>query len=232
MADTDKRDEAVEHIRDVYAHRKPDVSAGKRSWEDRLRRYDDALSETGLTPLDKARVLDVGCLNGGWLNLACSRWGARPENCVGVDLQEGKILAGREAFPGIDLRVGSADQLADTDGTFDIVHQSMVLSSVMDTSLREGIAAEVVRMLKPGGHIIWSDFILNPLNRNAKGIGKRKMLALFPEAEVKYVRRHRFGSPIGAPAGSLLCPSRDGLGATEAAKHVLSGRAAEEDLDD
>jgi hypothetical protein len=51
---------------------------------------------------------------------------------------------------------------------------------VLDEAVRRNLAAEMLRVLKPGGLIVWYDFWLNPSNRQTRGIRPAEIRRLFP----------------------------------------------------
>jgi hypothetical protein len=93
--------------------------------------------------------------------------------------------------------------------TFDAVLLATVLSSVLEPSLSHAISADAVRVLRPGGLILWYDMrVGNPRNRNVVGIGRRRLTELFPG--MSFVLRSATVLPPLAralgPATSLLYP--------------------------
>lgn len=71
-----------------------------------------------------------------------------------------------------------------------------MFSSVLNEAFREAIAKEMWRVLKPGGCIVWFDFICNPFNPNTQGMGKRDIRGLFPQAQWAYCKRIGLAPPI------------------------------------
>ena len=134
-------------------------------------------------------VLDVGCGNGPLLrNLI--HWGARPENVFGLDLQEERIATARELLPNsVTLTSGSATRLDFPAQSFDLVFQSTVFSSIFDKAVRQQIADEMLRVLKPNGCIVWYDFhVNNPLNPDVRGVKKEEIKRLFPHCQFDFHR--------------------------------------------
>ena len=43
--------------------------------------------------------------------------------------------------------------------SFDLLLQSPVFTSILDQAMKERVAAEMMRVSKPGGLILWYDFI-------------------------------------------------------------------------
>jgi SAM-dependent methyltransferase len=137
-----------------------------------LRRY-------GYVDLEHIKVLDIGCGQGGWLHRMIL-WGARPENLAGIDLVAERVNQGRELLPAaVALEIGNAAQLKYADGSFDIIMMSLVLSLILDAELRQRIATETLRVLKPGGVIIWYDYRYKPPNLNLHPMRTGEIRKLF-----------------------------------------------------
>ncbi|NOX58515.1 MAG: class I SAM-dependent methyltransferase [Planctomycetes bacterium] len=187
-------DRAAQDIRNEYARRVtagPQVSTGQAMFESRLRAYDEAMLPVGSDLLKGKRVLDLGCANGKWLDICCSRWNAAPDHCVGVDLREELIQQWRTDHPEseIQLYCQSAHEMEFQDASFDLVHHSMMLSSVPDPNLRGVIAQQMWRVLRPGGHLMSYDFWINPTNPKTVGIGLRRLKGMFPTGLVVFRRK-------------------------------------------
>jgi SAM-dependent methyltransferase len=105
-----------------------------------------ALGHSGVS-LAGARVLDVGCGSGYFLH-RLHEYGAG--ECHGIDLMEKRIAAGRERYPTLKLRVGSATELPYADGAFDLVTQFTCLSSIVDDDVRLAAAREMRRVARGG----------------------------------------------------------------------------------
>ena len=125
-------------------------------------------------------VLDVGCGRGGRL-AEWTAWGGDPERLVGVDLMPDLVDQARQAYPASRWLVASGDALPFADGSFDVVTQSMAVSSILDPEMRVGVARDMWRVLKPGGLLLWYDFHYpNPWNPNVRPVRRRELSALFP----------------------------------------------------
>jgi ubiquinone/menaquinone biosynthesis C-methylase UbiE len=137
--------------------------------------------------LATARILEVGCGRGQPLS-DWQRWGAQAGNLYGVDLMESFLTEAQDALPNANLFVGSADCLPFRDACFDIVVQLTMFTSILDPSMRKGAAAEMLRVLAPGGLIIWYDFRYpSPRNADVRPIGMREIEALFPGCQIEMV---------------------------------------------
>lgn len=187
---------------DFYALTQPDVLL---RYQQRTRYVIEGLRRHGLLPLADKRILELGCGRGDALT-DWIRWGATPSHLAGIDLDEERLefsrtLFGNQSDPP-DLRVGDAGALPWPDNAFDIVQQSTVFSSILDAALRERVAAEMVRVLRPGGAILWYDFFVNnPNNPQVRGIPRSELRALFPGATM---RSHRI--TLAPPVARWVAP--------------------------
>ena len=85
--------------------------------------------------------------------------------------------------------MGLAGQLPWENGSFDLVSQYTAFTSILDPGLRTRVASEMVRVLKPGGAVLWCDFVYNnPFNPNVRGIRKRAIERLFPDCTITFQR--------------------------------------------
>lgn len=184
-----RNEREVERIVAVYREYEPTVSA---RYDSRNRgnqiiiaeldvRMARLLRKHGLFPLRERTILDVGCGNGYVLGLL-KQVGATPVNLHGIDLLPERIEIARAKHPGIAFQVGNAEKLPYEDSSFNLVLLFTLLTSVLDQKMRANIAAEVARVLQPGGWILWYDFRYNnPRNKNVRGIGRRDLKRLFPD---------------------------------------------------
>jgi ubiquinone/menaquinone biosynthesis C-methylase UbiE len=139
-----------------------------------------ALGAAGRLPLAGRRVLDVGCGGGGWL-ARFETWGAGRERLAGIDLVDDRVADARARLPEADIRAGDASALPWGDGSFDVVFQSMMFSSILNADVRARAAAEIARVLSPDGVVLWYDFFVSePRNPHVVGIGRRELRRLFP----------------------------------------------------
>ena len=139
------------------------------------------LNEALVFPRTGDTCLEVGCGIGGWLADFIS-WGVRDSDLHGIDLDALRIRRAKEILPAADLRVGDAANLPWANDTFSVVISSTLFTSVLDPAVRSLIASEIVRVLAPGGALLWYDFAFdNPKNRHVHGIGKSEIKKLFPQ---------------------------------------------------
>jgi SAM-dependent methyltransferase len=138
-------------------------------------------------PISRSAIADIGCGNGQWL-LEFLQWGAATANLYGIDLLEERIAYARERLTGADLRCGDARRLPWPDSSFDIVTQFTVFSSISDGPMQKDIASEMLRVLRPGGCILWYDCRRsNPLRPAVRGLTRSDVRRLFPHCSIEFV---------------------------------------------
>jgi len=204
----------TERLRSVHAKRAEEAARRYGYWNpapfflvQRLERdVADRLRRNGLLPLGERRVLEAGCGSGYWLRFAL-RLGAQPHNLHGVDILPERVRDAYRLSPNFPLLIGDAARLPYEDGYFDLVMQFTMFTSILDDGLRRRAAAEMLRVLKPSGTVLWYDFILNPGNPDTRGIRAREVRSLFPGCQVR-IRRATLAPPISrrlAPFSWLAC---------------------------
>lgn len=130
-------------------------------------------------PSAGGRVLDVGCGTGHGRVVVGE---AAPDvDYVGLDLLEDRIEQSRASHPGSEFVVASADAMPFPDGSFDVALAVTLFSSLPTPALEERVAAEIARVLRPGGWLVWYDIRYdNPSNRAVHGVPGARLRALFP----------------------------------------------------
>ncbi len=116
-----------------------------------------------LVPVN-ARVLDVGC---GYGRVLAELWSAGYRNLLGLDPAEALIRRGRGLFPHLPLTVqGNPPALDVADRSVDAALLCAVLTCVVDDAGQQRLLDEIRRVLRPGGVVYCSDFLLNDDERN------------------------------------------------------------------
>lgn len=178
---TEYQRRAREIPRDFYALTTP---ANLFLRQDQERSFVELLHQGRLVPMRGRRVLDLGCGDGGWLGFFQSL-GVEASDIAGLDLDPARVAEAQARFPLAQLRSGSAEALPWPDGSFDVVSQVTMFTSILDRGMQERIAREMLRVLKPGGAVLWLDFVYdNPKNQNVKGLKAKRVQALFPGCTV------------------------------------------------
>lgn len=139
-----------------------------------------------ITPLQNKSVLEIGCGKGDNL-LQLLRLGFQPENLVGNELLEERARLARHRLPeATRILTGDASALDLPDASFDIVLQSTVFTSLLDDTFQQKLADRMWTLTKPGGGILWYDFIYdNPRNPDVRGVPLPRIRALFPQATLR-----------------------------------------------
>lgn len=108
----------------------------------------------GAIELREKEVLEVGCGRGGGAAFVMKY--LRPRSLTGVDFA-GRAIAfcrKRHRQPGLSFRRGDAEQLPFADGSFDVV---LNVESSHCYPAVERFLAEVMRVLRPGGYLLFAD---------------------------------------------------------------------------
>lgn len=155
----------------------------------------DFLGREGLFPLAGKRIPDLGCGSGDFL-VDLVRWGSWPEDLAGVDLCSESISDAKRHLPSADVRCADASALPFAHESLDLVFQITAFTSMLDVTMKQNVAHEVVRVLKPTGGIIWYDFQYNnPWNPTVAGIDRPEIASLFPRCSVSH-RRVTLAAPL------------------------------------
>jgi SAM-dependent methyltransferase len=200
MTSGDVHARELSRITAAYRHRQATLSPSHDSlanpavlftYQQRCRAILRMLDAHGLLPLRETKILDVGC-GGGQSLVDFESWGARREHLAGIDLidSSAQLARVRLCSPGrtADIRTGNAGDLPWADCTFDLVNQSTMFTSILDTALRQAVAREMVRVTRPGGVIIWYDFRMNnPRNPHVRRVGAGEIRMLFPRCQVHLI---------------------------------------------
>jgi ubiquinone/menaquinone biosynthesis C-methylase UbiE len=159
-------------------------------YQQRERAVLDCLTHAGVTrsTAPALQVLEVGCGAGGLLPLLVY-YGATPHLLHGVDIDPGRLREAKHRYPALRFLVSAAQALPFASRTYDIVVQSTLFTSILDPPVRRAAAAEMCRVLRPGGFIVWFDFRYNsPSNRRVRRVSRREIQhELFPGAEFHFV---------------------------------------------
>jgi ubiquinone/menaquinone biosynthesis C-methylase UbiE len=164
--------------------------------QERERSALELLRRHGGMPLLGKSVLEVGWGTGGWL-LDFVKWGAEPEDVTGVDLLPDRVALARRRCPqGVTVGCVSGAALPFPGETFDIVLQATMFSSILDPGTRRQVAAEMLRVVRREGFILWYDFhVNNPWNRDVRRVTKAEIGNLFPACRIE-LRRVTLAAPL------------------------------------
>lgn len=152
------------------------------------------LQAGGFTPLHHQRILEIGCGEGGVLHEVLG-YGANPRQLGGGDLLWERVSRAHARLPHLPLACLDARHLPYPAATFDLALQFTVFSSILDPTLKAALAQELMRVLKPGGAVVWYDFWLNPTNPQTRGIRPPEIRTLFPGCTLT-LRRITLAPPL------------------------------------
>jgi len=147
------------------------------------------------------KFIEIGAGTGENLPLFLSL-GILPENMVANELLPDRAALLRISFPGVRVLEGDATSIDFGDELFTVVFQSTVFTSLLDAEFKKELADKMWSILKPGGIILWYDFIYdNPQNPDVKGVKAREVRRLFPHSDSFIVKRVTLAPPIGRRIG-------------------------------
>jgi glycosyltransferase involved in cell wall biosynthesis/SAM-dependent methyltransferase len=185
---------SIEETRIRTAYAKRQQRDARYSWfnpshlfivQERERRMLALLRRHSARPLETSKIFEIGCGTGYWLR-EFIKWGARPENVVGIDLLADRVTVARQLCPqAVRVQQGNAAKLDFPNAAFDLVLQSTVFTSVLDAVTRQMMASEMLRVVKDDGLILWYDYhINNPWNPDVRGVKKCEISRLFPDCQI------------------------------------------------
>ncbi len=128
-------------------------------------------------------IIDIGCAGGNTISLL-KNLGASEKNICGIDLREKRLNIAKKSFPKANFELMDARKIKFPDQSFDFINVFTVLTSILDSDHRHSVSKELVRILRPGGYILYYDFRFNnPFNKNVRGIKLEEIKLLFPNME-------------------------------------------------
>ena len=208
-------DDDIFRLRNEYENRKRRfVASDVYSWfnqsnlftlHQRQRAILAALKKKGFTNLSWYSILEMGCGSGRVLT-EYLEFGALPEKLYGIDLLFDRLLHAHHNLHSSGFANADGQSLPFPDQTFDLVIQSTAISSILDSEFRQKICADMLRVLKPNGMILWYDFWLNPTNPQTHGIRPAEIRRLFPDCTFEF---HKI--TLAPPLARRLVPLSWGL---------------------
>lgn len=153
--------------------------------QQRERRILQILHRHGLNDLNNELILEMGCGKGGVL-LDFIRLGANLHKLTGIDLNYDRLREGYAKLP-LSLFVNANGlYLPFPDKQYNFLLQFTAFSSILDKDIKRNLASEMLRVLRPGGFILWYDFWLNPSNPQTYGIKPQEIRKLFPNCWMEF----------------------------------------------
>jgi len=176
-----------------YSPLRPEVWQAR---QERQRALISLLRQHARGPLDSLDVLELGCGHGDNL-LELLQLGFSAARLRGNELLPERAAAARLRLPAATaLHAGDALRLPLPDASLDIVYQSTVFSSILDTDFQLRLAQRMWQWLRPGGAVLWYDFTFNnPRNPDVRGVPLSAVQTLFPQGRI-HSRRVTLAPPL------------------------------------
>jgi len=182
---------------DIYSHFN---TANLFILQQRQREVLALLRRQGFAHLAELLILELGCGRGGVL-LEYLTFGAYSPMLNGTDLLSDRALEAHKVLPHLPLTCSDGQNLPYKGETFDLLLQYTVFTSILDDHIKSNLAAEMLRITKPEGIILWYDYWLNPTNPHAHGIRPAEIRRLFPGCRFVFRR-----ITLAPPIARLLVP--------------------------
>lgn len=183
----------VQEYGDLYNSLNPNVYM----WRQELERVliKDIISPN-LIPVHEKTIIEIGSGNG--INLIeFIRMGFLPENLTGIELLPDRVNKAKSILPSSVVLINDdATEIDISKKQYDIVYQSTVFTSILDKQYQHKLADIIWKLVKPGGGVLWYDFIYNnPKNPDVRGVPIKRIRELFPEGEI-IIKRVTLAPPI------------------------------------
>lgn len=175
--------------------------------QERERAFLSILSHRNCAAINTMGVLEIGCGEGDNI-LQLLRWGFPPEKIKGSELLPSRCSAARRRLPAaVEIIEGDARDLHLPESSFDIVLAATVFTSILDSAFRIQLSNKIWSLVKPGGGVLWYDFIYNnPTNPDVSGIPLGRVVKLFPQATATSRR-----ITLAPPIARCVCRIHPGL---------------------
>jgi len=138
-----------------------------------------------------AQILDFGC---GYGRTLAELESAGYTSLTGIDFSETLVARGKIEHPSLDLSAYPGGPLPYEDSSFDASLMMGVFTCMLETKLQAETLLELQRVLKPGGCLYVTDFLLNRdkrnLDRYAAGQTKYSIYGIFEIEDGGILRHH------------------------------------------
>lgn len=180
----------------LYSILRPEVVLSTQEWQKQMLFLFGSVCGYTDVDLRKLKLVDVGCGYGGHL-LDFLRFGFAPQNLYGIELLPERVDCARARLPvSLNVHEGDASTATVSPSSQDVVFQSVVFSSLLNDDFQEELANQMWSWVKPGGGVLWYDFIYNnPSNPDVRAVPFRRVQELFPQGLIT-ARRVTLAPPI------------------------------------
>jgi phospholipid N-methyltransferase len=197
----------VDKIKERYDRRKGNPLLEDRSsiyirnvLEEREQQYKKTLNSLFPNMKRQLKLIEIGAGEGVNIEFF-KKYGVPEENITVTELLPERVAVLKSKFPGIECIQGDSFNHGKEHG-FDIAFQSLVFTSILDDDFKIELGKIMWELVKPGGVILWYDFIFNnPTNPDVKGIKASEVKRLFPFAKAISFRSVTLAPPIGRRVG-------------------------------
>ncbi len=197
-----------QRIDSVYADR--EQLSDRYSLANRGNRYNHEQMLTCIRQLLADADINVASTN--WLDLGSGEMGLFDDladlgfdrsRSVASDILLWRLKKGRNVGRTHHAITASACQLPFSDNSFDLVSQFTMMTSILDPILKKEIAGDIIRVLKPGGYLLWYDFqVNNPGNQSTRAIGRKELQTLFGSLEMN-IKKTTLLPPLARKIGPV-----------------------------
>lgn len=152
-------------------------------------------------PLGEKKILEVGAGHGDNIHFLM-RAGLQWKNIYVNELLEDRLKHLKSWFSEKRIIPGDFIKSSVEEEAFDIVYQSTVFSSILDSRVQQDLLDKMTRSLKTGGYFLWYDFTFdNPKNPDVKGVKFSQIKNLCKDYRIVEKRRVTLAPPIGRRVG-------------------------------
>jgi ubiquinone/menaquinone biosynthesis C-methylase UbiE len=124
------------------------------------------------------KILDVGC-GAGFSLLRLLSYGMEPQRLYGIDIAANRIARGRRRFPALNLTHGDGTLMPYKSGSFDLAMESTMFIQLTDDTICQGIANEMLRVVKPDGFILLTDWRYSFGRQGYRALSRKRITRLF-----------------------------------------------------
>jgi SAM-dependent methyltransferase len=148
----------------------------------------------------KESVLEIGAGQGD--NVPLFEYCGFTHICLN-ELLPDRIATAIKKYPHLKMYAGNAIDI-EIPEKFDCVYQSTVFTSILSDDDRTALADKMWSLVKPGGMVLWYDFVYNnPRNRAVKKVTAEEVRRLFPLATTSEIIKVTLAPPVGRRVGKL-----------------------------